>query len=129
MRKTLFLFISSVVFLPACSGGEQPKERVKIKQPAPQKGKTETWQIQHDLWVTDSDRDLAREIRQVLIDDAETVPFAEAVAIEVNNGAVVLRGSGAYTLADAEWQSVGRRAKSVKGVKSVEVKSRVDAAE
>ncbi len=126
MRKfSIFFLLCFAPVLVSCSKKE-PKERIKITQPSPEKGKSaETWDIRHDTWASDADRDLVREIREALVEDSETVPFAEAVAIEANNGSIVLRGSGAYTLTFEEWQTVGRRVRSVKGVKSVEVKSRV----
>ncbi|HEY3132977.1 MAG TPA: hypothetical protein VGL91_26235 [Acidobacteriota bacterium] len=111
--------------LVSCSKSS-PQEGIKITQPAPEKGKTaESWEIRHDTWASDADRDLVREIREFLVEDSETVPLAEAVAIEANNGSIVLRGSGAYTLTFEEWQTVGRRVKSIQGVKNVEVNSRI----
>lgn len=128
MHRVALLSLSCVIVLAACSTGEPGEERIKITQPAPEKGKeAESWAILQDAWTSDVDRDLVRVVRQALVDDASTVPLAEAVAIEANAGAVVLHGSGAYTLTADEWQTVGRRAKQVNGVKSVEIRSRVAA--
>ncbi|HEV8130725.1 MAG TPA: BON domain-containing protein [Acidobacteriota bacterium] len=132
MRKSLFLFsVCLALVLAGCSRSE-PKETIRIVQPAPVKGQNsaEAWEIRYDSWATDADRDLTREIRQALVEDPDnkaesTVALAESIAIDANNGAVTLRGSGAYTLTAEEWQIVGRRVKAVKGVKSVEVQSRV----
>jgi hypothetical protein len=127
MRKNFILCCVAGAALIACSSGKsETKERIKITQPAPVKGqKANAWDMLHDSWGSDADRDLARDVRQALTEDPDVVPFADAVAAEVSGGSVVLRGSGAYTLNLDEWQTVGRRVKAVKGVKSVEIKSRV----
>lgn len=130
MRKSfLLLFLFALVFI-GCSRSSEPGEVIKITPPAPEKGKTAvSWEIARDSWADEADRDLVREIRQALTEDGETVPFAEGVAIEASNGSIVLRGSGAYVMTMKEWQTVGRRAKAAKGVKSIEIKSRVAAGE
>lgn len=129
MRKSLIIPFLFALALTACSNsGRETAERIKMTQPAPAKGQTaDAWDIVHDSWAGDADRDLVRDARQALAEDPETVAFAEAVGIESAGGSIVLRGSGAYTLNMQEWQTVGRRVKAVRGVKAVEIKSRVSA--
>ena len=128
MRKSFLVSFLFVLVFTACSQSSEPGEVIKITPPAPEKGKTAvSWEIVHDSWADEADRDLVREIRQALTEDPETVAFAEGVAIEASDGSIVLRGSGAYVMTVKEWQTVGRRAKAVKGVKSLEIKSRVAA--
>lgn len=129
MRKRYLLFFAVGFTLAACSGSRsEPKERIKMTQPAPAKGQSpNAWDMLRDSWTSDTDRDLARDVRQALTEDPDVVPFADAVALEVSSGSIVLRGSGAYTLNGDEWQAVGRRVKATKGVKSVEIKSRIAA--
>ena len=130
MRKFWSLSLLCFVVVVVSCSKDSPQEKIKITQPAPEKGKTaESWDIRRDAWASDADRDLVREIREALVEDSETVPLAEAVAIEATNGSIVLHGSGAYTLTFEQWQTVGRQVKSVKGVKGVEVQSRVSPAE
>ena len=126
MRKSFLLVFLFTLVLSACSRSSEPGEVIKITPPVPEKGKSAvSWEIVRDSWADEADRDLVREIRQALTEDAETVPFADGVAIDASNGSIVLRGSGAYVMTLKEWQTVGRRAKGVRGVKSIEIKSRV----
>ena len=122
MKRLLVFCLLGALGAGACSRSEPSKERIKITQPAPGKGKgAESWDIAFDAWASDADRDLVRDVRKTLVGEGETAPFAEAIAIQINAGVVILHGSGAYTLNMEEWQTVGRLVKSVKGVRTVEI--------
>src|SRR5687767_15868188 len=108
MKKMLGLSMIFALALAACSRQDAAQEQIKITEPAPVSGQEVSWDILFDKWASDTDRDLVRDVRQALVGDPETVPLAEAVAIEANGGAVTLRGSGAYVLNMEEWQVVGR---------------------
>ncbi|MBI4455596.1 MAG: hypothetical protein HY644_06830 [Acidobacteria bacterium] len=124
MRRRFLVSVFFTLVFAACAKIE-PKEKIKITQPPLKKGENvRSWEILHDSWASDADRDLVRRVRQALVEDTDTTAFAEAVAIQANNGSIVLRGSGTYALTVDEWQMAGRRAKSVKGVKNIEVISR-----
>ena len=130
MRKSFLVSLLFALVFTACSRSSEPGEVIKITPPVPEKGKTiVSWEIVRDSWADEADRDLVREIRQALTEGQETVAFAEGVAIEAADGSIVLRGSGAYVMTRKEWQTVGRRAKAVKGVKSIEIESLVAAGE
>ena len=127
MKKVLLMLAVASFAAVSCSRQEAVQEPIKVTQPEPAKGQVEAWEIVQDSWSSESDRDLVREARQALVVNAETVSFAEAVAIEANGGAIVLRGSGPYLMNMEEWQAVGHVVKGLKGVKSVEIKSKVGA--
>ncbi|MBI2821371.1 MAG: hypothetical protein HYX74_04050 [Acidobacteria bacterium] len=127
MKKFFVLSFLCALTFTACSRSREAEEIIKVTQPAPEKGeRAASWEIVHDSWASDADRDLVRDVRQALVQDPDVVPLSESVAIEASDGAIVLRGSGAYTLTMREWQAVGRRVKSVEGVRSVEIKSWVE---
>jgi hyperosmotically inducible periplasmic protein len=118
MKKQLFLLSSLCVMLTACESnsyhGNAPAADNTGRNVRDRNGQTLT---SGDQAENEADRTITQKVRQALMDDDSLSTNAKNVKIITVNGVITLRGP---VNNDREKNEIGKKAKSVSGVKSVD---------
>lgn len=105
MKKQLFL-LSSVVGLTIGFGTIAADLSTTVREEAP---------VQTDL--SESDRELIKDVRQALINDNTLSKYAQSIRVSAHNGVVTLQG---YVASEKEKSSVANTVKQVHDVSNID---------
>lgn len=114
MKKQLFLLSALCLVLSACENRPSAPADNTGRNVRDRSGQTFTPGEQPE---NEADRGITQKVRQALMDDDSLSTNAKNIKIMTVNGVVTLRG---VVNSDREKNEIGRKAKSISGVKNVD---------